>query len=472
MPERPRVLLIDDNRENLKVAAAHLEAAGFATRTARDGVTGIERARTGDVDLILLDAQMPGIDGYTTLARLKADPDLAGVPVLFMTARTGVDDKVRAFDAGAVDYITKPFEAPELLARVRTHLELRRLQVALGEQNATLERRVADQVAEVERLNAQLRAQIEDRSDALMRALERLSGTPDHDDGSFVGTLLEGRYRVDEPIGRGGMGTVYRGVDLPTGQEVAIKVIRPSGARPVSLLQRFLKEARTAAAVEHPTIVRLLHVDIDDDGVLYQVQELVDGPTLAVVLDEPGALASVAARVLAVAAEALAAAHAAGVVHRDVKPSNLLLSGSAPGLKLADFGISKRAESHAHTLLPDEITGVGVVLGTPEYMSPEQLKGSVEVGTATDLYALGVVAHQLYTGGYPGRLPTTRIPPVARELVLACLAHDPEDRPDAARVAAHFRSLADASGLPPLESLVREGLLRDNTRDDTPTRFA
>jgi FixJ family two-component response regulator len=146
---RPRqtILIIDDNPDNLRIAVDLLTAYSFDIRTSRDGTIGLRRARNGEPDLILLDVQMPGIDGYETCRQLKADPDLADIPVIFMTARSGVEDKVRAFEAGGVDYVTKPFEAQELLARVRSQLKIRALQKELSERNEHLEERVAEQTA-------------------------------------------------------------------------------------------------------------------------------------------------------------------------------------------------------------------------------------------------------------------------------------------------------------------------------------
>jgi DNA-binding response OmpR family regulator/DNA-binding CsgD family transcriptional regulator len=146
--ELASVLIIDDNPDNLRVAVDHLEAYSIVVRTALDGVTGIRRAQGSSIRLILLDVEMPGIDGYETCKRLKADPELASIPVIFMTSRAAVEDKIRAFEVGAVDYVTKPFEARELLARVQTHLHLNVLQEKLARQNEELEGQVAD-----ERLN-------------------------------------------------------------------------------------------------------------------------------------------------------------------------------------------------------------------------------------------------------------------------------------------------------------------------------
>lgn len=140
-----RILIIDDTPDNLKVAVDLLEAYCFVVRTALDGATGLRRARTVKPSLILLDVEMPGIDGYETCKRLKADEELRDIPVIFMTARTSLDDKIRAFELGGVDYVTKPFEASELIARVRTQVQIRSLQEELSAANAALHSQVADQ---------------------------------------------------------------------------------------------------------------------------------------------------------------------------------------------------------------------------------------------------------------------------------------------------------------------------------------
>lgn len=125
------VLVIDDNVTNLKVASEHLRARNFEILTARDGEAGIQRARLAQPDVILLDVQMPGIDGFETCRRLKSDEQTQNIPVIFMTVLTNVEDKLKGFAAGGVDYVPKPFQIEELLARVNTHLTIYRLQRAL-----------------------------------------------------------------------------------------------------------------------------------------------------------------------------------------------------------------------------------------------------------------------------------------------------------------------------------------------------
>jgi diguanylate cyclase (GGDEF)-like protein len=127
-PTRSTILVIDDSITNLKVAAEHLKGQGAEILTARDGETGLERARLALPDLILLDVQLPGIDGFETCRRLKADQRTKDLPIIFMTVLTNVEDKLKGFAAGGVDYIPKPFQVEELLARVNTHLTIYRLQ--------------------------------------------------------------------------------------------------------------------------------------------------------------------------------------------------------------------------------------------------------------------------------------------------------------------------------------------------------
>jgi serine/threonine-protein kinase len=264
------------------------------------------------------------------------------------------------------------------------------------------------------------------------------------------------------------MGCVYSGVDRSTRSAVAIKVVQASSRRQLAALERFLREARSAAAVNHPAVVRMLHVDVSDDGMLYQAQELVVGETLERRLRaDPVFTPGAAARLVSVLSEALAAAHAEGVVHRDVKPANIMLTSDEPGLKLLDFGISKLHQDEewaAGATLP------GTVLGTPAYMSPEQVTGG-NLTDSVDVYAVGVLLFELLTGRHPFQDDPSRdvlthhlvsVPPEAHELApgvppslsalaRACLHKTPAERPSAAELAHALRAFADQSNAPMLE---------------------
>ncbi len=493
-----KILLIDDNVDNLRVATDVLEQHGYEVRVARDGQTGIKRLESAPADLILLDVQMPGIDGYETCRRIQADARLASIPVIFMTSRTDVEDKVRAFESGGVDYVTKPFEARELVARVETQLQVRRLQAELVERNrqledmnATLEKRVAEAVEalvkraeEVERLNEDLRVQVRDRSVELRRALQRLQ---QHDHGAYPedeiqeGTVLGDRFEVGRQIGRGGMGVVHHGIDRRSGGNVAIKVIREYGVK-AETLQRFLGEAKAAASVEHPGVVRMLDVDVTPTGLLYQVQEYVAGETLATSLNRHGPFdEGVTARLIGEVARTLAACHAAHIVHRDLKPENIMLTIEAPGARVLDFGISKQRLNLEETVLSDEEldegvpeTQTGIVLGTPRYMSPEQRYAANEVGAPADVFALGVVACVVGTGLTPRRRGVERLQRIG-SVIQACLQLSPRDRLSAAEMGDQLLALADEMGVPPLPDLVKTDRLGQNAVigavvNDGPTR--
>ncbi len=226
---------------------------------------------------------------------------------------------------------------------------------------------------------------------------------PENEPGSLVGIILDGKYRLDGLLGAGGFGAVYRGWHLLLDVPVAVKVaFRIDGARG----RRFRREARTLMTLSHPQIVRMYDYGRDREGHVYMVQSFVEGQPLNDVVAELGPLPT--ETVVELGLQALAAleyAHAHGVVHRDVKPANLMLGGTVdrPTLKLLDFGIAKmqgavRDES--------DLTRPGGAPGTPAYMAPEQIEGRAE--PASDLYALGGTLFLLTTGRKPYPLPAPR----------------------------------------------------------------
>ena len=202
-----------------------------------------------------------------------------------------------------------------------------------------------------------------------------------------------GRYRLGQPLGHGGMAAVYLARDEELDRAVAVKLLAENLAGDVALRKRFLREARLAARLSHPNVVSVYDAGETEDGRPYIVMEHVEGVTLADLLRERGRLPAAEAVALAVqACRGLAHAHAAGLVHRDVKPQNLLLRPDGT-LKVADFGIARAAETTA-------LTQTGTVLGTAAYLSPEQATGEV-VTSAADVYALGAVLYELLTGRLP-----------------------------------------------------------------------
>ncbi len=207
-----------------------------------------------------------------------------------------------------------------------------------------------------------------------------------------LGDVLGGRYRLVELLGQGGMATIYRATDAQLGREVAVKVLHPEYGRDPDFVARFKQEAQAAASLSHPNIVGVYDFGTDADGP-YIVMELVDGEDVATLLARNGPLPPrQAARLTAEAAHALGAAHARGIVHRDVKPGNILVSSDGR-VKVTDFGIA-RAWADARLTLP------GVTLGSVHYFSPEQALGE-QATPASDIYSLGIVLYELLTGRRP-----------------------------------------------------------------------
>ena len=272
-----------------------------------------------------------------------------------------------------------------------------------------------------------------------------------------LGTLLGGRYRLDQVLGQGGMATIFRATDDKLGREVAVKVLRPEFGSDAQFVERFEHEAQAAASLSHPNIVQVYDYGTDPAGP-YIVMEQVAGGDLAAVLGERGPLPPTAvARTGQQVADALEAAHERGLVHRDIKPSNILLSPDGR-VQVADFGIAQAAAG-------SPVTATGITLGSVLYFSPEQARGDTATA-ASDIYSLGLVMYEMLTGQRPftGDSPAAvalarlssgvpspmavraEVPPSLDAIVRWCLAVDPAARPSAAELAnALARFIADPS---------------------------
>ncbi|PZM98005.1 MAG: serine/threonine protein kinase [Actinobacteria bacterium] len=270
------------------------------------------------------------------------------------------------------------------------------------------------------------------------------------------GMALGGRYRLDERIASGGMGDVWRGTDEVLGRTVAVKVMLPALLDEPGFAERFRGEARTMATINHPGVVDIYDYG-SDQHIAFLVMEYIEGDPLSSTLSKVGRLTPARTMALiAQAADALQAAHDKGVVHRDVKPGNLLVRPNGT-LVLTDFGI-------ARSQLVGQLTATGAVLGTASYISPEQATGGVAT-PASDIYSLGVVAYQCLAGRRPfeGTNPLdiamkhvreplpplpADIPPAVRSVVERALAKDPKARWPSAAALARAARQATTAGVP------------------------
>ena len=265
------------------------------------------------------------------------------------------------------------------------------------------------------------------------------------------GFRLGGRYLLRARIASGGMADVWEGLDEVLQRDVAVKIMRGDSDHEEVFLQRFRDEALHSAQLLHVNITTVFDYG-EEDGLCYLVMELVDGHSLSIILREAGPFQPSAVRsIIGQSALALGVAHGAGVVHRDVKPANILLRSDGL-VKLTDFGIARAEEASG-------ITRHGEMLGTPNYISPEQAMGDPATG-ASDLYALGVVAHELLTGQRPFDRGTPiatamshvnepppplgdDVPEDLRQTVAALLEKKPDDRPENARAVAIMLGMDD-----------------------------
>ena len=431
-PAQPTILVVDDDdtRESL---AELLRDEGYAVETARDGAQALEVLEGETPDLVLLDIVMPRTTGLELLGTLRQRYSPAELPVIMMSAKDQSADVVSALGEGANDYITKPLDLPVVLARVRA--QLRTKQAA------------ASRPAE--------------RSEAT--SSERLA----------PGTLLAERYLLEERLGAGTFGVVFRALDQREGKLVAIKVLKRALGDSSEALERLRRESLAAGRLDHPNAVEVYELTITPDGAAFLVMEYLEGRSLDLELREQGPLsARRAAEIVLPVCEVLAAAHALGIVHRDIKPANVFLQrgGETDRVKVLDFGLAKPLGAAA---LADNLTLAGSVLGSPAYMAPERLRNQPYDGRA-DTYSLGVMLYEMLTGRLPfvstdadpmavvtmhltetprpPRELRPEIPAEVEEIVLSALAKDWQARPQAAvlgrRIAAAL-SMRVPAGLTP-----------------------
>jgi serine/threonine protein kinase len=433
------VFLVDDNPNNLSFLAGILRDHGFRVKVSSKGSRALVAIAAAPPDLVLLDIDMPEMDGYEVCRRLKADPSMADVPVIFLSALDDVHVKVKAFESGGVDYVTKPFQAEEVIARIESQLKISRLRAELESRQHDLERRNAELVS---------------MNEALLRANRRADRAFHAFSDVLPGTIFDQRYRLESKIGSGGFGVVYRAVHIGLERPVAVKIFRPSGGRDARESHEYFRlEGVSACRVNHPNAIAVLDSGVSPGGSAYLVMELLEGRTLAEELRERGRFSL--ARSAGIGRDVcgvLAVAHAAGIVHRDVKPENVFLhhAGGGEVVKVLDFGLAKLLDEEFDSGARAPTLGGGMV-GTPAFIAPERLLGDAYDGRA-DVYSVGVLVYEMLAGARPFpasasphaqiaksliQVPLalgTRVPGLPQEvetIVMRALARDPGERPTA-----------------------------------------
>ncbi|MDB4869006.1 MAG: protein kinase [Gemmatimonadales bacterium] len=287
--------------------------------------------------------------------------------------------------------------------------------------------------------------------------------SPTDDLGTHVATVLSANYELESEIGRGGMGIVYSARDKRLKREIAVKVLPPELSFRADIRQRFLREAETAAQLNHPNIVPIYTVE-EKDNLVYFVMAYIKGDNLGQRLQQHGPIAPVEVRrILREVADALAYAHHRNVIHRDIKPDNIIIDEETGRAMVTDFGIARALTDSGDSRL----TATGMAIGTPAYMSPEQSAGDQAIDGRSDLYSLGVVGYQMLCGQPPFVASNTPsmlvkhlsekpipvderwpdLPPDLARAVMMCLEKDPADRFPS---AAAFAVALDGGGMPTL----------------------
>lgn len=467
MPEST-VLIIEDDSTLLRGLKDNFQSNGYQVRTATDGQSGLNAALANPPDLILLDIMLPVMNGYEVCSSLR-DNELT-VPIIMLTAKGQEQDIIRGLNVGADDYVTKPFNIRELLARANAFLrryqrnespsqsyrfgdcdldlsshklfragteiplttkEFRLLEYFVTRPGRALARNdILDTVwgssvivtsRSVDRCIATLRAKVEPdarhptyiktirdigyrfeipESESSVTQQDSITSAKESAVPIPPGTCL-GRYEVESMLGQGGMAEVYKARDQRLDREVAVKVLKHTCAQKADLRRRFEREAKAVAALSHPNIRAIFDV-ANDQGLHFSVMEYLEGQTLRDRLSSSRMAWPEALDIAINIADGLSAAHEKGIVHRDVKPANVFLVPEG-NVKILDFGLALVTTNPvtADTASAASTgTSPGSVLGTVNYMSPEQARGQ-ETDARTDIFSLGVVLFEMLTGTLP-----------------------------------------------------------------------
>jgi serine/threonine protein kinase len=358
------ILLIESDLNLADLTSFILEKRGYELHHARDGVTGLRMFEEINPDMVILDIFLDRLDGISVCREIRQNFSEEILPILILSAAEDVEHIVEGFEAGANDYLVKPYKAAELIAKTRVMIGRRR--------------------------------RISRRRKTKKMIYRIMSGEPVCFD-SEVYTLSE--YTMEECLGRGSMGAVFR-TRMPDGTPVAIKILDPDLHTDKRGVQRFHREANTLKELNHPYIVRIFDVG-STQGFHFYAMEYVAGRSLLDIIDKDfdSITASLVTDILIKISHSLESMWTAGLIHRDIKPNNILLT--TEGIpKLVDFGLAKGVNDVG-------LTRTGIIYGTPNYMSPEQIQG-LPLDFRTDVYSLGATAYHMLCGAPPFDCMTTR----------------------------------------------------------------
>ncbi len=343
------ILVVDDDPTIRRILTHQLSREDLPCREAVNGAEGLRMALEKTPQLCILDVMMPEMDGISLCAALRARPELAQMKILMASAMGGESAMLRAFEAGADDYIVKPFNVKVLLHKVKSWMRHQPEPVTLGS--------VLD--------------------------------LPE-------GTIFDDRLRIVSRVGQGGMAAVYRATHTDLERDIALKIFHGLGDETgEGMLRRFRREVAALSLIRHPNVISLMGSG-QYAGHYYYTMELIDGESAQAAVSMGGPLTPQQAfRVTLEVALGLSAAHKAGFLHRDIKPGNIFLDAYRRA-KLGDFGMALPLA----ITTGERLTTEGYVVGTPDYLSPEQLQG-LPLDGKTDVFSLGLTLFYLLTARMP-----------------------------------------------------------------------
>jgi len=446
-----RILFVDDDTSVCEVLTDFLAMEKHDVEIANDGTLGYDKLATNSFHVAVLDWDMPGMTGPEVCKKYRASG--GQTPILLLTGRVEEDEKEAGLDAGADDYLTKPFSLKEFGARIRSLL--RRSNVS-----SSSDREAAPSDAEAIRVCTSCGKQYEGSDLSNEFCSVDKSSTILVSTSKVIGKVVGNRYQIVSLLGVGAWSEIYLAVDNETRAKVAIKILHVHLAADPLKIARFKREADALVHLQHPSLAKVFAQCELENKRPCLVMEYLEGMNLEKALATNGRMTLSQVRELFLpVCEALAIAHERGLIHRDLKPSNLFIvdQNGTITAKILDFGLAKLTDTEGALA---SLTQSGEVLGTPAYMSPEQCRGGV-IDTRSDLYALGCLLYEALTGkrAIPGRTafeamsnqiarypdpindacPDAHVSQAVEDVIFKLLAKDPDERYSTAReFAAEF----------------------------------
>lgn len=384
----PRVLIVEDDLDLCDRVNMWLSHEEHVVEAVNDGLEALNLLKSREYDIVILDWDLPGMLGIDVCKSFRESGGLT--PVLMLTGRGNMADKEQGFDAGADDYLTKPFHLKELSARVRAMV------------------RRSSMVETTKQVIAQARPDVFYKRCPECGLSYGLEKERCDEDGEMLqtdkvdpalGAVFGERYEIESVIGSGGMSVVYKAKHKLMDKIVAIKLLDPRLVRQQLAVKRFQQEAQAASRLSHPNVIVVHDFGMTPDGQPYMVMDYLGGRSLQDILDEnPSLEPPRAKRIFTQTASGLSHAHKMGVIHRDIKPNNIIIDYDHMGdeaVKIVDFGIAKLVSEGANPA--ERLTRAGEFFGTSVYMSPEQCRGK-DVDARSDIYSLGCVMFESLTG--------------------------------------------------------------------------